>query len=217
MRILIIEDDDNLAKLLMQGFSEAGLSPFRAEDGKEGLYMLEVDSFDVIVLDWMMPELDGLQTLKEIRKKHISTPVIMLTAKAEIGDKIEGLSSGADDYLTKPFNFRELLARVQAQYRRTLSDGSNIINLQNIEVDLNSRCVTKDKKPISLTAREYDLLLLLLKNRGSYLSKFTIEDALWIDETPQSNAVQVNIYNLRKKIGKELIKSFKGLGYKVEV
>ena len=217
MRILIIEDDNNLAKLLMQGFSEAGLSPFRAEDGKEGLYMLEVDSFDVIVLDWMMPELDGLQTLKEIRKKSIATPVIMLTAKAEIDDKIEGLSSGADDYLTKPFNFRELLARVQAQYRRSLSDGSNIINLQDIEVDLNSRCVTKNAKPVNLTAREYDLLLLLLKNRGSYLSKFTIEDSLWIDETPQSNAVQVNIYNLRKKIGKELIKSFKGLGYKIEI
>ena len=89
--------------------------------------------------------------------------------------------------------------------------------MQDIEVDLNSRCVTKNGKPVNLTAREYDLLLLLLKNRGCYLSKFTIEDSLWIDETPQSNAVQVNIYNLRKKIGKELIKSFKGLGYKIEI
>jgi len=217
MKILIIEDDDNLAKLLMQGFSEAECKPFRAEDGAEGLYMLEVDSFDVIILDWMMPELDGMQTLKEIRKKGITTPVIMLTAKSEIDDKIEGLSSGADDYLAKPFNFRELLARVQAQYRRVVSDGSNIINLQDIEIDLNSKCVSRDKKLINLTAIEYNLLLLLLKNRGTYLSKFTIEDALWIDESPQSNAVQVNIYNLRKKIGKELIKSFKGLGYKIEI
>jgi len=217
MKILIIEDDDNLAKLLMQGFSEAACTPFRAKDGAEGLYMLEVDSFDVIILDWMMPELDGIQTLKEIRKRNITTPVIMLTAKSEIDDKIEGLSSGADDYLAKPFNFRELLARVQAQYRRVVSNGSNIINLQDIEIDLNSKCVTRDKKRINLTAKEYDLLLLLLKNRGTYLSKFAIEDILWVDETPQSNAVQVNIYNLRKKIGKELIKSFKGLGYKIEI
>ncbi len=217
MRILVAEDENNLAELLLQGLSEAGHHPFRAEDGEEALYMLEVDSYDVIILDWMMPNLDGLQTLKEIRKRSITTPILMLTAKAEIDDKVAGLSSGADDYLAKPFSFKELLARIEALYRRAINQGSNSITIGDIEIDLNAKSVTKGGKKLTLTAKEYDILLLLLQNRGTYLSKFTIEECLWIDEVPKSNAVQVNIYNLRKKLGKEFIKSFKGLGYKIEL
>lgn len=217
MKLLIVEDDNDLAKLLMQGFREAGHRPSRAEDGEEGLYMLELEHFDVIVLDWMMPNLDGLETLKAMRKKSITTPVIMLTAKSEIDDKIEGLGWGADDYLAKPFNFKELIARVEALDRRATNGGSNSIDIGNIEIDLKTKLVKKANKTINLTAKEYEFLLLLIKNRGSYLSKLTIEDTLWVDEVPRSNAVQVNIYNLRKKLGKGFIKSFKGLGYKIEI
>ncbi len=179
--------------------------------------MLELEHFDVIVLDWMMPNLDGLETLKAMRKKSITTPVIMLTAKSEIDDKIEGLGWGADDYLAKPFNFKELIARVEALDRRATNGGSNSIDIGNIEIDLKTKLVKKANKTINLTAKEYEFLLLLIKNRGSYLSKLTIEDTLWVDEVPRSNAVQVNIYNLRKKLGKGFIKSFKGLGYKIEI
>ena len=217
MKILIVEDDNNLADILLQGFREAGHIPLRAEDGKEAIYMLEVDSFDVVVLDWMMPNMDGLETLQAMQRQSITTPVIMLTAKAELEDKLEGLGSGADDYLAKPFSFKELLARAEALYRRSVNRGSNTIRVGDIEVDLSSKIVKKSGEIVALTAREYDILMLLLKNRGSYLSKFAIEDTLWIDEVPKSNAVQVNIYNLRKKLGKELIKSFKGLGYKIEI
>ena len=152
-----------------------------------------------------------------MRKKSITTPVIMLTAKSEVDDKIEGLGWGADDYLAKPFNFKELIARVEALYRRATNGGSNSINIGNIEIDLKTKLVKKANKTINLTAKEYEFLLLLIKNRGSYLSKLTIEDTLWVDEVPKSNAVQVNIYNLRKKLGKGFIKSFKGLGYKIEI
>lgn len=217
MKILIAEDNDNLADILLQGFKEAGHIAQRAKDGKEALYMLEVDNFDILVLDWMMPNLDGLQTLKILRQKSIIIPTIMLTAKSEIDDKVEGFNNGADDYLAKPFIFKELLARVEALYRRLVNQGLDVIKINDIEINLSTKTVTKAKKEVNLTAKEYDILMLLLKNRGQYLSKFIIEDTLWIDEIPKSNAVQVNIYNLRKKLGKEFIKSFKGLGYKIEI
>jgi len=217
MKLLIIEDDAKILSLLEQGFSEAGHIIEGASLGEDGLYMAQSFSYDVIILDWMLPDIEGIKILKELRKQKISTPIIMLTARADIDDRVDGLSSGADDYLVKPFSFKELNARVEVLYKRVLSNGEQSINIGDVVIDFSSKRVFKDEKEINLTAKEYELLLLLIKHKNSYLSKFTIEDALWGLEQPSSNAVQVNIYNLRKKLGKELIKSFKGLGYKIEI
>jgi len=217
MKLLIIEDDAKILSLLEQGFSEAGHICEGASVGEDALYMAQNFSYDVIILDWMLPDIEGITILKELRKQKISTPIIMLTARADIDDRVDGLSSGADDYLVKPFSFKELNARVEVLYKRAISNGVQSINIGDVAIDFSSKRVFKGEKEINLTAKEYELLLLLIKHKNSYLSKFTIEDALWGLEQPSSNAVQVNIYNLRKKLGKELIKSFKGLGYKIEI
>ena len=142
----------------------------------------------------------------------------MLTAKDETKNKVEGLRYGADDYLSKPFSFEELQARVEALYRRSSFDGSNKIRIKDITIDTTNKIVEKDNTTVSLSAKEYELLMFLVKNKNSYVSKFMIEEHLWTNqEFIASNVIEVTIFNLRKKLSKDLIKNFKGLGYKIEV
>jgi DNA-binding response OmpR family regulator len=218
MKILIIEDDEHILSLLKRGFGEYNHSVEVAIDGADGEYVASINSYDVIVLDWMLPSKDGLEVLKELRIKNIKTPIIMLTAKADIDDRVLGLQNGADDYLPKPFSFKELLARVEALYRRTISSGSNTIQIKDIIIDIDSKRVKKDDIELILTQKEYELLLFLVKHKNAMVSNAMIEEQLWSEEEYiNSNVIQVTIYHLRKKIGKDFIKSFRGLGYCVEV
>jgi len=218
VKILLIEDDSNIVSFLQRGLIEEGHSIDTSLDGEEGEYLACINSYDLIILDWMLPSKSGIEVLNSLREKSISTSVLMLTAKSEIDDKVLGLNSGADDYLSKPFSFKELTARIDAIYRRSLSDGKNIITVKDLNIDINKRIVKKENSEILLSAKEYDLLLFLIKNKNSMVSNGMIEDQLWNNEEfTNSNVIQVTIYNLRKKIGKDLITSFRGLGYKIEI
>jgi DNA-binding response OmpR family regulator len=218
VKILLIEDDSNIVSFLQRGLIEEGHSIDTSLDGEEGEYLACINSYDLIILDWMLPSKSGIEILNSLREKSISTSVLMLTAKSEIDDKVLGLNSGADDYLSKPFSFKELTARIDAIYRRSLSDGKNIITVKDLNIDINKRVVKKENSEILLSAKEYELLLFLIKNKNSMVSNGMIEDQLWNNEEfTNSNVIQVTIYNLRKKIGKDLITSFRGLGYKIEI
>jgi DNA-binding response OmpR family regulator len=218
LKILIVEDDENILALLKEGFEEEKYIVEVASNGEDAEYLGLMNQYDVIILDWMLPIKNGIEVLKILRKNTIKTPIIMLTAKNEIKNKITGLKEGADDYLAKPFSFEELQARVEALYRRSSLDGLNIIEIANIKVNTDQKIVTKDNKQISLSAKEYELLLFLIKNKNSYVSKFMIEEQLWTNkESIASNVIEVTIFNLRKKLSKETIKNFKGLGYKIGI
>ncbi len=217
MKILIIEDDEHILSLLQRGFKEYQYTVEVARDGADGEYMATYNTYDVIVLDWMLPSKNGLKVLRELRAKKIKTPIIMLTAKSDVDDMICGLENGADDYLPKPFSFKELRARVKALYRRSISDGRNTLAIKNIIIDLDSKIVKKGVIELTLSFKEYELLLFLVKNKNALVSNNMIQEQLWSEEEYiNSNVIQVTIYQLRKKIGKEFIKSFRGLGYKVE-
>lgn len=217
MKILIIEDDENILCLLKDGFEEEDFIVETANNGSDGLYLASMNSYDVIILDWMLPQMSGINILEKIRNEDINTAVIMLTAKDEIKNKVEGLKQGADDYLAKPFSFEELQARVEALYRRTSFKGSNTIQIKNILIDTNKKIVTLDDQVIDLSAKEYELFMFLVKNKNSYVSKFMIEEQLWTSEEIRvSNVIEVTIFKLRKKLSKDIIKNFKGLGYKIE-
>jgi DNA-binding response OmpR family regulator len=218
MKILIVEDDENILSFLKRGFEEEGYIIDSASDGEDGEYLATINTYDVIILDWMLPVKSGIEILETLKSKNITTPTIMLTAKTEIDDRVTGLTKGADDYLSKPFSFKELHARVIALYRRSVSGGSNTISVKNITIDIDKKIVKKDDIELVLTQKEYELLLFLIKNKNAPVSNDMIQEQLWNDEEYiNSNVIQVTIYNLRKKIGKEFIKSSRGLGYKVEV
>lgn len=219
MKILIIEDDTDILSFLQRGLEEDGYIIDSALDGEDGEYLATVNSYDVIILDWMLPLKSGIEVLKSLREQNITTPILMLTAKDETSDKVQGLKTGCDDYLSKPFNFDELEARIEALYRRSLSlNASNKIEFKNISIDIDKKIITKDNQTLKLSSKEYELLIFLIKNKNSFVSKIMIEEGLWNNEEfINSNVIQVTIHNLRKKIGKEIIKSFRGLGYKIEI
>ncbi len=218
MKLLIIEDDPNILFFLTRGFSEDGYIVESAKDGADGEYLALIHHYDVIILDWMLPSQSGIKILKSLRDKNITTPVIMLSAKGEVENKISALNLGADDYLAKPFSFDELIARVEALYRRNISLGINEISIGDIEINLDTKTVHKNSEIIELTAKEYELLSFLIQHKNSLVSNAMIEEQLWNNtEFIHSNVVQVTIYHLRKKLEKDLIKSYRGLGYKIEI
>jgi len=218
MKILIVEDDDNILSFLKRGFEEDGFIIDSASNGIDGEYLATMNHYDIIILDWMLPNKNGIEIIQSVRDKNISTPIIMLTAKDDIDDKVFGLTTGADDYLSKPFSFKELKARAQALYRRTISQGSNTITIQDVTIDIDAKNVKQNDTELTLTQKEYELLLFLSKHKNKIVSNSMIEEQLWNNEEYiNSNVIQVTIYNLRKKLGKEFIKSTRGLGYKVEV
>ncbi len=218
MKLLIIEDEENILSFLQRGFSEEGHIVDCAIDGEDGEYKATVNKYDVIILDWMLPFKNGMEIIGSIRKLNIKTPVILLTARDETSDKIIGLRKGADDYLTKPFCFEELLARVDGLHRRNISGGNDEIKFKNICINLNSKIIKKDGVAVEISAKEYDLLLFLIKNKNYVVSNTMICEGVWNDEEfINSNVIQVMVYRLRKKLGKNIIKSSRGLGYKIEI
>jgi DNA-binding response OmpR family regulator len=217
MKVLIIEDDESILNMLKRGLEDEDFVVDVSTNGEDGEYLASTNHYDVIILDWMLPKKSGIEVLKNLRDKGILTPVLMLTAKDTTDNKIEGLNSGADDYLAKPFSFDELLARLNAIYRRSVLKGSNKVTIGNIEIDFDAKLVRKDGKIVDLTAKEYELLEFLVANRGSLVSSQMIQDQLWSnDEFIESNVIQVIIYRLRNKLSKDLIKSKRNLGYYIE-
>jgi len=217
MKLLLVEDDENILSFLTRGFEEDGHIIDSATNGDDGEYLALSNNYDIIILDWMLPGKSGIDILTTLREQNIATPTIMLTAKSELDNKVLGLISGADDYLTKPFSFKELQARVQALYRRSISIANNSLKIKDIIIDLDAKSVKKDNVDLTLTQKEYELLLFLVKNKNKLVSNIMIEDQLWNNEEYiNSNVIQVTIYNLRKKLGREFIKSTRGLGYKIE-
>lgn len=218
MRILLVEDEKDLADIVRQGLEEEGYVVDVAHDGEEGMYMAENFPGDVIILDIMLPVVDGLTILSTIRRKGITTPVIMLTARDALVDKIKGLDTGADDYLTKPFVFGELLARVRSLLRRKGEVKEAVIHIDDLEINTANHLVKRDGKDIQLSAREYALLEYLAYNKNKVLSRSDIVEHIYHEEAEMdSNVVDVYINYLRNKIDKgfktKLIHTVRGAGY----
>lgn len=222
MRVLVIEDEHRLSGVIKKGLVEQGFAVDQAYDGEEGLYLAESESYDCIILDLMLPKMDGLNVCRELRGKKIRTPILMLTAKTQVEDKVQGLEGGADDYLTKPFAFAELKARIQALLRRSQQEGEPILKVGDLEVDPMKHVVKRDGKIISLTPKEFAILEYLLRHKGEVVTRTQITEHVWdYNFDALSNVVDVFIATLRKKINrrsqKHLISTIHGVGYTIDL
>ncbi|MCP3680035.1 MAG: response regulator transcription factor [Gammaproteobacteria bacterium] len=217
MRILLIEDDELLGDGLYNGLKQYHNTVDWLKDGLSAELALQTEQFDVVVLDLGLPELNGLQVLANMRRAGNSTPVLILTARDTVEDRIKGLDTGADDYLTKPFDLEELYARLRALHRRSGDNPHPVITHYNLCLDPAAHTVTQAEQPINLARREFMLLKKLLENRGRVLSRDDLSQALygWEDEV-DSNTLEVHIHSLRKKLGNELIRTIRGIGYMIE-
>lgn len=218
MRILIAEDQKDLNRIITKRLSAEGYYVDSCFDGEEALSYIEMAEYDGIILDIMMPKRDGLSVLHSLRKKGIGTPVLFLTARDAVEDRVLGLDSGADDYLVKPFSFDELIARIRAMTRKSAGNSSNIFSVADLVMDTASHTVTRGGKEIALSAKEFSLLEYLLRNKGHVLSRTMIENNLWnFDYSGGTNAVDVYIRYLRKKVDDgfepKLIHTVRGCGY----
>lgn len=213
MRLLVVEDDPDLLANLLKALGEAGYAVDGADTGPEGLFKAESWDYDAIVLDVMLPELDGWTLLQRLRRSK-RTPVLMLTARDATQDRVRGLDTGADDYLTKPFDLPELCARLRALIRRSCGEVSSRLVLGDLVIDQNARTVAHQGVPIPLTATEYALVEFLALHRGQVVSRSTLYEHLF-DEAHDSlsNLLDVHVANLRKKIGREVILTRRGHGY----
>jgi len=219
MRILLIEDDQVIANFIIKGLKEAGYCVDHAVDGIEGLDLALNNNYDIDIVDIMLPKLDGLSIIEKMRKQKIETPVIILSAKRSIDDRVKGLQSGGDDYLIKPFSFSELLARIQAHLRRfsNVSETTQL-TIHGLSLDLLARTVTREGKKIELQPKEFTLLEYLMRNAGNIVSKTMIIERVWnYNFDPQTNVVEARISKLREKVDKNfdapLIHTIRGLGY----
>jgi len=217
MRILLIEDDEGIAEMVADGLKEAHFTVDVAPDGVTGLELLTCEIYSLLVLDLMLPGMDGWSVCRRLRTQRNPIPILMLTARNTVEDRIAGLEIGADDYLSKPFDFGELLARIRALLRRDKSQRACILRVGDLEVDTRHRHVTRAGKEISLTLREYTLLEALAAHEGQILSRELIQEHIWLDEESYSNTVDVHIAQLRKKIDAghpvKLIHTVYGFGY----
>jgi len=219
MRLLLIEDDLKIASFVNKGFKEAGYVVEHASDGNAGLHMALTSSYDAAVIDVMLPGMNGLAVIDELRRRRIKLPVIILSAKRSIDERIQGLQAGGDDYLTKPFAFTELLARVQALIRRASDTPEpTTINVGDLSIDLLGRVVSRDGREIALQPREFSLLEYLARNAGRVVSKTMIMERVWdYNFDPQTNVVESRICRLRDKLDKHfdtsLIHTVRGMGY----
>jgi len=218
LRVLVVDDDERLYELIASYLEQNDVSPVSAKDGRRALDMLEREAFDAVLLDVMMPGMDGLAVLKALRARWPSQPVIMLTAKGDETDRVVGLELGADDYLAKPFSPRELLARIKAVLRRTSPDlGKQRLSAGGVVVEVESRSVRVGGEPVELTGLEFDLLLALIRRAGHVVPRANLlEHAGRGDVIVNERAVDVHISHLRKKLGDErarLIKTVRGVGY----
>ena len=203
MKILIVEDEKNLVKILKKGLEENSFIVDSSLDGEEGLYMAETFSYDAIILDIMLPKVDGITILNKLRERKIDVPVLLLTARGEIEDKVKGLNLGADDYIVKPFEFSELLARLRAIIRRNKGKASPSIIIDDLIIDINSRTVKRNDKEIKLSAKEYKILEYLALNKGRIVSRTEFTEHIYdMDFDLDSNVIDVYINYLRNKIDK---------------
>ncbi|GAB4340424.1 MAG: response regulator transcription factor [Desulfobulbaceae bacterium] len=222
MRILLVDDDPDLRAQVERVLSGERYLVEMAGDGDEALEKIFAEPYDVIILDIMLPGTDGFGVLKELREEKIDTPVIMLTARGDVEDRVQGLDLGADDYLAKPFSMAELLARIRALLRRGGNTAHPVLQVRNIRLDPKSREVTRDGALIDLTPKEFLLLEFLLYNRNRAVSRFTMAEHVWgdaFDPFIMSNNIDVHIKNLRRKIGddgNEIVRSVRGVGYMIK-
>lgn len=217
LRVLVVEDDIKIAAFIAKGLKEESYSVDVTHHGDEAIYLAQVNTYDVILLDVMLPDSDGMSVCKSLREKEVSTPIIMLTARNRLEDKITGLDSGANDYLTKPFSFEELLARIRVQIRNQTHD-SSLISIADLIIDTDRREVKRAEKNINLTAKEYALIIYMARNKDKLLTETIIRENLSdMSHQAMSNIISVYIYRLRNKIDKEhdvkLIHTLRGSGY----
>lgn len=223
MRILVAEDDRRLADVLEQSLSEAGWEVVVVHDGQAafGRALSDEIPYDVLLLDWMLPGMDGLSVCRRLRSIGLSTPVLMLTARVEVRDRVDGLDAGADDYLSKPFDLDELLARLRALRRRSAYGQGAVVEVGDLVVDPGSRRVTRAGTELELSAREFDILHLLVARTGQVVTRYTILEEVWDGETDlRSNVIDVHLASIRAKIdrpfGTSTITTVRGAGYRVD-
>jgi two-component system, OmpR family, copper resistance phosphate regulon response regulator CusR len=220
MRILVVEDDAKVADALREGLVGEHYDVVVARTGEEGFFRASAETFDLIVLDVMLPGRSGFEVLRTLREKGAATPVLMLTARDAVEDRVVGLDSGADDYLVKPFAFPELLARIRALLRRGRPDQALRLQVGPLEMDLVTRCVRRGDRELHLTTREYELLQYLLRHQGHLVSREMLAQDVWkepVRATPLDNVIDVHVARLRKKVDPEplprLIHTVRGVGF----
>lgn len=217
MRILVVEDEHKIANSIKRGLEQEGYAVDVAYDGEEGYDLASSESYGVIILDLMLPKMDGISICKKLRSEENHTPILILTAKGELADKVEGLNSGADDYLVKPFAFAELVARIKALSRRPKEGLGTTLTSGNLVLDTINFSVKRKDQEITLSKKEFALLEYLLRHKGKVVTKEQIIQSVWDYEADiLPNTVEVFIGYLRNKIGNDLIKTIRGFGYKIE-
>lgn len=219
MKILLIEDDNKIANFIKDGLHKQNFRVDIAKDGEEGQYLAENNKYDVLIVDWMLPKKSGVEVIENLRKKDIFTPALILTAKSDIEDKVEGLQV-ADDYLTKPFDFEELIARLKALFRRSKNIKEKVLQVGDLKLNPETREVFRGDKRIDLPAKEFELLKLLMVHKDKILSPEFIAQNLWeMDSQRESNVINVHLSYLRKKVDhgfeKKLIKTRRSQGFMI--
>ena len=217
MRLLVVEDELDLLRALEKAFREEGYAVDTASDGEDGLFKATSWDYDAIVLDLMLPKLDGWELLKRLRRIK-TTPVLVLTARDALPDRVKGLDTGADDYLVKPFERLELLARIRALVRRAAGQAASVLEIGDVKIDMASRTVTKQGESVNLTPREYALVEFLALHRGKIVTRTMLYDHLFDEnEDSLSNLLDVHVSNLRKKLGADFVVTRRGQGYLIDV
>jgi len=222
MRILIVEDEKKVAGFIKKGLEEETYAVDVAYDGEEGFHLAAMNQYDMIILDLMLPKMDGLEVLTRLRDKKVSTPILLLTAKDAVDDKVTGLNKGADDYLTKPFAFSELLARIRSLLRRGQVETQTELKVGDLTLDMVSHKVSRDGEEIELTGKEYSLLEYFMRNEGKVLTRTMIAEHVWdYNFDTFTNVIDVYVNHLRKKIDKKypakLLHTLRGVGYVMRV
>jgi DNA-binding response OmpR family regulator len=216
MRLLLVEDDPLIGDGVRAGLAQEGYAVDWLKDGRAAEQALQTEDYDLMILDLGLPKTSGLEVLKRLRSREVELPVLILTARDTVADRVTGLDCGADDYLVKPFSLDELSARLRALHRRRKERSSPLIKLGTVVLDPASHQVTRDGVPVNVSAREFAVLQMLLENAGKVLSRSRIEENLYAwNEEIESNAVEVHIHHLRKKLGASLIHTIRGVGYVV--
>ena len=218
MRILVVEDEKRIADFIARGLKEEHYAVDIAYDGEEGLYLAEINTYDLMIFDIMLPKHDGVEMCRQLRAQKINAPILMLTARAAVKDKVTGLNAGADDYLTKPFSFEELLARVKVLLRRPTANKTSLLKVSDLELNQLSHEVKRTGKMMVLTSKEFALLEYLMLNVGQVISRSMISEHVWNEQfDSMTNVIDVHIRNLRNKIDdgfrKRLIHTLRGSGY----
>jgi len=218
MHLLVVEDDPRIAGFIAKGLEESGYSVAVAGDGEDGFYDARLNNYDLIVLDVMLPTIDGIEVTRRLRAAGKTTPILMLTARDAEADKIRGLDVGADDYLTKPFSFGEFLARVRALLRRETLSRASVLSVADLQLDTAARRVQRAGREVALSAREYALLEYLMYNAGRVLTREQLAEGVWSEGEGESNVIDVYVRYLRQKLeapfaGPPLLHTVRGVGY----